>query len=76
MRDTLIAAIRTGVQAIIGLLATVPWLNDLGINVQLEALLTALGVALVTLILNWLEKKLPWLTPILSLGATKSTATY
>lgn len=76
MRDTLVAAIRTGVQAIIGLLVGVPFIASLDIATEVEAILMAVAVAVVTLVLNFLEKKLPWLTPILSLGATKSTATY
>lgn len=76
MKDLLIAAVRTGVQALIGLLATVPFVNDLGVNTQLEAVFTAVGVAVVTLVLRWLETRLPWLVTILSLGTSKAGPTY
>lgn len=76
MKDLLIAAVRTGVQALIGLLATVPFVNDLGVNTQLEAVFTAVGVAVVTLVLRWLETRLPWLVTILSLGTSKAGPSY
>lgn len=76
MRDLLIAAVRTGVQALIGLFATVPWLGELGINAELETVLVAVGVGVVTLVLRWLEGRLPWLTPILSLGTSKTGPSY
>lgn len=76
MKDLLIAAVRTGVQALIGLLATVPFVNDLGVNTQLEAVFTAVGVAVVTLVLRWLETRLPWLVTILSLGTSKDGPSY
>ena len=76
MRDLLIAAIRTGVQALIGLFATVPWLDGLGINNELETVLVAVGVGVVTLVLRWLEEKLPWLTVVLSLGTSKTGPSY
>lgn len=76
MRDMLIAAVRTGVQALVGLFATVPWLSDLGLNSELETVLVAVGVGLVTLVLRWLEGRFAWLTPILSLGTSKIGPSY
>lgn len=77
MRQYIIAAVRTGVQALAALL--VAWLANLDIVVDFDALSVALisvGVGVVTLILRWLETKFPWLTPWLSLGVSKTGPTY
>lgn len=80
MRSYLTAAVRTAVQALIGLLISLPALASLGVDSQtvagLEAFLTAVGVGIVTMILRWLEGKFPWLTPILSLGTTSNGPDY
>jgi hypothetical protein len=70
------AAIRTGVQALIGLFVSVPLFNDLGVATELENLLVALGIGVVTLILRALEGRFPWLVQVLSLGVTKEGPTY
>ena len=77
MRDNIIAAVRTGIQALVASL--VAWAAGFDIFVDANALsvvLVGIGVSIVTLILRWLESRLPWLTPILSLGSTKSGPTY
>ncbi len=77
MRQYIIAAVRTGMQALAALI--VAWLINFDIMVDLDALsvvLIAVGVGVVTLVLRWLESKIPWLAMILSLGTTKSGPTY
>ena len=72
----LTAAIRTGVQALVALLLSVPFIADLGVAQQIEAILLAVATAVVTLILRWLETRFPWLAKIFSLGTSSSGPTY
>lgn len=77
MRQYIIAAVRTGVQALVGLL--VAWLVTVNITVDQDALLLVLDgliIGAVTLVLRWVETKFPWLTPWLSLGVSKTGPTY
>lgn len=77
MRDIVIAAIRTTVQA--GVVAAAAYFTGLGFDVDptaLEAAVLPIVVGLVTLVLNWLQTKFPWIGSILSLGASKSTPSY
>lgn len=77
MSQYIITAVRTGVQALVGLL--VAWLLTAGITIDQDALLLVvdgLVIGAVTLLLRWLEARLPWLTPWLSLGTTKTGPTY
>ena len=77
MRQYIVAAVRTGMQALATLV--VAWLANLDILVDLDAVsvvLIAVGVSVITLLLGWVETALPWLTPILSLGTAKSGPTY
>ncbi len=72
----LTAAIRTGVQALVALLLSVPFIADLGVAAQLEAILMAVATAVVTLMLRWLEGKFPWLVKIFSLGTSSTGPSY
>ena len=78
MRDALISAVRTGVQAVVALV--VAWLAGFDIFVDADALtivLTGVGVSIVTLALRWAEANAPpWLTTVLSLGATRHGPNY
>lgn len=77
MRQLLIASVRTAMQTFATLI--VVWLTSINIGMDVDALsavLAALGVGVVTLILRWLETRFPWLTPILSLGVTKTGPSY
>lgn len=77
MRDILTAGVRTAVQVAVA--AIVATLANLGLDVDgvaLEALLFSVATGLVTIVLNWLQTKLPWLGTVLSLGLSKSTPSY
>lgn len=77
MRDLITGAVRTGVQAFVTF--AVAWLASVNIAVDENALkmvLTALAVGVVTLVLNGLQKKWPWLATVFSLGLSKSTPSY
>lgn len=76
MKDSMIAAVRTGVQAIVGLLVSVPFIAGLDVARELESLLAAVAIAVVTLVLNWAQQRLPWLGKILSLGLSGSGPSY
>lgn len=76
MKDSMIAAVRTGVQAIVGLLVSVPFIAGLDVARELESLLAAVAIAVVTLVLNWAQQRLPWLGKILSLGLSDSGPSY
>lgn len=76
MRQALIAAIRTGIQAVIA--ALVAWLVGQGIDVPAEwaeaTILLLLGI--VVFLLNKAGEKWPWINQLLSLGLSPSTPTY
>lgn len=80
MRAYITAAVRTAVQALIGLLVGLPILDALEVSdsavTGLETFLTAVAVGAVTIALRWFETRFPILTPILSLGTTKAGPTY
>lgn len=85
MRNTIIAGVRTAVQRLItiGLGALTAWLVTRGIEVDLAgldlALFAAVDIAVtagVTLALNALEKKFPWLTTVQSVGLAASPPQY
>ena len=77
MRDMIIAGVRTAVQ--VGVAATVAWAAKLGLDIDsvaLEAFLFSVTTGVITIALNWLQAKLPWLGTILSFGLSGSTPTY
>lgn len=77
MRDVITAGVRTAVQVAVA--AIVAWALKLGIEVDsvaLEAALFSVATGLVTVGLNLLQQKLPWLGSVLSLGLSRSTPTY
>lgn len=77
MSDAIIAAVRTAVQA--GVTFAVAWLTAKGIELDqpaLEAVAMSLAIGVVTLLLNKLQEKWPWMGTILSLGLSKNTPTY
>lgn len=77
MSNAIIAAVRTAVQA--GLTFGVAWLVAKGINAdyaQIEAVVMPIAIGAVTLLLNKLQEKFPWVGQILSLGMTSNTPTY
>lgn len=76
----IIAAVRTGVQALVGMLWGIPavaaLIDALGISEAFTTFLESLAIGITVLVLRWLETRLPWLTQILSLGTSKSGPTY
>lgn len=76
MRDSIIAAVRTTMQGAIAF--GVAWLAAKGIDVdpavQDAILITAIG--LVTLGLNELQKRVPFVGKLLSFGLSTSTPSY
>lgn len=76
MRDSIIAAVRTTVQA--GITLGVAWLTARGIDVDpaLEAAVLSFAIGLVTLGLNELQKRVPVVGKILSFGLSSSTPSY
>lgn len=77
MRDMIIAGVRTAVQ--VGVAAVIAWAANLGLDVDgaaLEAFLFSVAVGLVTVVLNWLQAKFPFLGNILSLGLSSRTPSY
>jgi hypothetical protein len=71
------AGVRTAVQVAVA--AVVAWALNLGLNIDavaLEAVLFSIATGAVTIVLNWLSEKIPFLGQILSLGLSKSTPTY
>ena len=81
MRDRIIAGVRTTVQTALagGSAALAATLLDKGVELDLSWLPlagAAVAVGLTTMVLNWLEQKVPAVTKILSLGLSTSTPTY
>jgi len=83
VRQTVIAGVRTGVQRLvaIGVGAGVAWLARKGIEIDLDlgalqVVVDAVVTGAVTSALVALERRLPWLAPILSLGLAKSGPSY
>lgn len=85
MRNTIIAGIRTGVQRLvaIGLGALGAWTAAKGFDIDFSGLelwlLGAIDVVLtaaVTSALNWLEKRMSWITSLMSLGQATSAPEY
>lgn len=76
MRDSVIAAVRTAVQS--GITLGVIWLTARGIEVDpaVEAGLLAIAIGLVTLALNELQERVPFVGKLLSLGITSNTPSY
>lgn len=77
MRDMIIAGVRTAVQ--VGVAAAVAWAAKLGLDVDgvaLEAFLFSVTTGVVTIILNWLQAKFPFLGNLLSLGLSSNTPSY
>lgn len=82
MRDQLIASIRTTMQGLVtaGLAWLSAWLlSRFGIDVDLSGVVpavVAIAIGFVTFALNWLQKKVPLIGRILSLGLSSSTPSY
>ena len=77
MRDLIIATVRTASQALTTF--AIAGLLSIGIvvdAVSVENLFTAVAMGLVTLILNLLSSKAPWINRVLSLGLSTSDPTY
>ena len=76
MSDAIIAAVRTAVQAGITFLGA--WLLARGIVLDpaIEAALMTIAIGAVTLILNKLQERFPWLGQILSLGMSSNGPSY
>lgn len=77
MRDLIIAGLRTAIQ--VGVAATVAWAAGLGLDVDgaaLEAFLFSVTTGVVTIVLNWLAAKVPFIGQILSLGGILPNPTY
>ena len=77
MRDAIIAGVRTAVQAGVG--AVIAWAANLGLDIDgvaLEAFAFSAIVGAVTVVLNKLQARFPWLGTILSLGMSKSNPVY
>jgi len=73
----LIAPIRTGVQALVGLAAA--WLLTKGVTFDTTAIeigVSSVVIGVVTALLRWLETRFTWLTPLLSLGVSKTGPSY
>jgi hypothetical protein len=73
----IIAGIRTAVQVAVA--ATVAWAAGLGLNIDgvaLEAALFSVVTGVVTVALNWLSAKVPFVGKILSLGGILPNPTY
>ncbi len=77
MRDMIIAGVRTAVQVAVA--AIVAWALNLGLNIDavaLEAALFSVVTGVVTIGLNWLSAKVPFIGSILSLGGVLPNPTY
>lgn len=81
MRDTITSAVRTGVQAIVT--GGVAWLaTTFAIELPADAVagleigLFALAMAVVTLVLNLVARKFPWLNQVMSLGRGNESVSY
>ena len=81
MRDTIINFARTGVQALVAFLTTIPWVASLDIADSLRNVLEAVAVAVVTVVLVTVEryaasKGWDWVSRILSVGFRTTSPTY
>ena len=59
--------------------SAVAWAANLGLDIDgaaLEAAAFSVSVGAVTMVLNWLQAKVPWLGSLLSLGLSKNTPAY
>jgi hypothetical protein len=76
LRDSIIAAVRTTVQTAIG--TGVAYLAAQGITVDpaVESAALVVIVGLVTLGLNELQKRVPFVGKLLSVGLSESTPSY
>jgi hypothetical protein len=77
MKDIVIAGVRTAVQ--VGVASAVAWAAKLGLDIDsvaLEAVAFSVTVGAVTMALNWLTVKVPFLGSLLSLGLSKNTPAY
>lgn len=77
MRDVIIAGVRTAVQ--VGVAASVAWATNLGLDIDgaaLEAFLFSVTTGVVTMVLNYVSVKVPFIGTLLSLGLSRSTPTY
>jgi hypothetical protein len=77
LRQVIISAVRTGVQAAVGLAAA--WLLQRGVDIDQDALLAAVDAGIigaVTLLMRYAEEKLPVLRWVFSLGLTSAVPSY
>lgn len=77
MRDLITGAVRTAVQGLATLV--VAWLVQINVNIDADALnavLFPVALGVVTIVLNWLQAKFPWLAKVFSLGLSKATPSY
>ena len=79
MRDLITSGVKTGVQ--LGVASVVAWLLQFGIDIggqaqALENTLFIIFTAVITMLLNWLGKKVPIINKIVSLGLSGNTVSY